>query len=416
MGKMVLMLSPDGELAQVDESLVAQAKAKGAKAVNHNARLLAKYADTIPAITGFGGGIVGLLAGGGTTAGAAAIPGALAGSAIGGGVGEAARIEAYRALGLPTPSTPGQYAGQVGHEAGLQGILGGLGEVPAMASRLIGRGFLTSAIKPGSEAALNAAESGRVAVGRPLTPWGKTGGEQISSNTARPAAELRGALAGADASGTLISRDALLARAWGLEEKAAKVPGSNIASRKLEQMRAVFESKYPEWLTPSQAQEVKRLADEELYAGQKLAKIRGAGSKLTATQGWNEAVGNDARGQLSSIPTYGPQISAANAQLSPQMRLLQDVQKAEGLNPRAGMTPAPQPFSLGGIRGTDLALAAAGGSGRVASRVGLGLTNPYFLMALRNTPRGAMLLQQLSQDPRAFQNMQTIAPPDATAP
>ena len=396
MGKMVLMTAPDGEMAQVDESLVPLAKSKGARVVNHNARLLAKYADTIPAITGFAGGLIGLVAGGGTTAGVGALPAMAGGSVAGGALGEVGRNEAYRALGLPVPRGAA-YAGDVANQGAWQGILGLAGAVPAGASRLVGRGFLTSAIKPGSEAALSAAESGRVPVGRPYTPWGSTGAEQIAKNTAGPAGDLGRAIAQADASGSLIDRDALLARALKLEETAQKVPGSNVAANKLEAMRAIFESKYPEWVTPSQAQEIKQLADHELYAATKLAKIRGAGSKLTAEQGWNEAVGNDSRQQLSSIPTYGRDISAANAQLSPQLRLLQDVQKAEGMNPRVGETPAPQPFSLGGIRGTDVALSAAGGSGRLASRIGLGMTNPYFLGTLMQTPRGLDLLRQLSQ-------------------
>lgn len=400
MGKMVLMTSPDGEMAQVDEALVPKAKAAGARVVAHNARLLARYADTIPAIAGFAGGLVGLVAGGGTTAGAAAIPGMAAGSVAGGALGEVGRNESYRALGLPVPQGAA-YAGDVANQAAWQGILGLAGDVPAGVSRLVGRGFLTSAIHPGSEAALNAAEAGRVPVGAPYTPWGSTGAEQIAKNVAPQMAERTPALAAADASGSLISRDALLNRAWALEEKAAKVPGSNLASRKLEQMRAVFESKYPEWLTPSQAQTVKQLADDELYNASKLAKVRGAGQKLTATQGWNEAVGNDARQEIANIPGYGRTIADANAKMAPQLNLLQDVLKAEGRNPRAGMTPAPQPFSLGGVKGTDLAMAAAGGSGRVASRLGLGLTNPYFLNVLMNTPRGLDLLRTLNS-PQAF--------------
>jgi hypothetical protein len=69
---------------------------------------------------------------------------------------------------------------------------------------------------------------------------------------------------------------------------------------------------------------------------------------------------------------------------------------------------------LGGVRGLDLATAAAGGSGRLASRVGLGMTHPALLNFLMNTPRGAMLWQQLQSDPRVFQNMQSVAPSDAT--
>lgn len=406
MGQQVLMVSPDGqEMVAVDESLVEALKAKGARPVRHNARLLAKYADMIPALAATAGGTIGLVAGGGPTAGAGAIPGAMAGGALGGGIGELGREAAYGMLNLPTPK-PMESLGNVAHEAGMGGILAGLAEVPTQAFRLAGRGLMTSAIKPGSEAALDAAEKGRVAVGRPFTPWGKTGAEQIAANTAPDAAKLGQALARADASGQLIPRAALMQRLKDVAAHADAMLNTDKVSKAIGKMTATFEGKYPDMLTPSQVQEIKKLADEAVYEGNKALKVL-PGKKLTADVAWNQAVGNDARGALSGIPTYGPDIARANANMGPQLRLLQDVQKSEGMDPRAGLTARPEPFHIGGMKGIDVASVATGGSGRLASRVGLGLTHPAVTHALYVLSQLApeYLRQQGGADPRVFQNV-----------
>lgn len=404
--KNVLMVSPDGEMAQVAPELVEAAKAKGARVISHNSRLLARYADTIPAITGFAGGLAGGLAAGGTTAGAAAIPGIAAGSAAGGAVGEGLRLMARHALGYPDP-TAGEAAGQILHEGGLQGLLGLVGEAPALVSRTIGRGLLTSAGKPSTEASLTAMEKGRVPVGAPLTPWGKTGAEQIAANVATPMRARNALLASADRSGMTISRDALLQRAADLAAQTDKELGSNLASRRIEKANEIFRSKYPDQLTPTQVQEIKQIADDIFYNVSKRMKINPT-TGGEAYRAWNEAVGNDARSALSNLPGVGRDISRYNAEVAPQLGLLNDIRAAEGLDPRAGITPAPRPFTLGGIKGTDVGLAAMGGSGRIASRAGLALTHPTTLQLLANAPRGTLAWIAL--------NRPELLPPEMAVP
>ena len=404
----VLMVSPDGEMAQVAPELVETAKSKGARVISHNSRLLAKYADTIPAITGFAGGLAGGLAAGGTTAGVAAIPGIAAGGAAGGAIGEGLRLAARHALGYPDPTAP-QAAGQVLHEGGMQGMLGLLGEVPAVGARLVGRGLLAASGKPATEASLTAMEAGRVTVGAPLTPFGKTGAEQIASNVARPLAARNALLDAADASGTMIPRDDLLRRATDLAAQADKELGSTLASRRIARATEIFKSKYPDQLTPTQAQEIKQIADDIFYkVSKRLKVIPTTGGE--AYRAWNEAVGNDARSALSNLPGVGADISRYNAEMSPQLGLLNDIKAAEGANPRAGITPPPQGMRIGGIKGTDIGMAAAGGSARVASRLGLLLTHPVTHQLLANSPRATLsflgLLRQEAASP-------TVAPPDA---
>ena len=407
----VLMVSPDGELAQVAPGIVEAAKANGARVISHNARIMAKFADTIPAITGFAGGLAGGLAAGGTTAGVAAIPGIALGGAAGGAVGEGLRLTARHALGYPDPSV-GEATGSVLHEGGLQGMLGLLGEVPAVGARMAGRGLLASSGKPATEASLTAMERGRVPVGAPLTPFGKTGAEQIASNVAIPLKARNALLGAADASGTMIPRDELLRRAADLAAQADKELGSTLASRRIAKAVEIFKSKYPEQLTPTQVQEIKQVADDIFYkVSKRLKTLPTTGGE--AYRAWNEAVGNDARSALSNLPGVGVDISRYNAEMSPQLGLLNDIRIAEGANPRAGITPPPQGMRIGGIKGTDVGMAAAGGSARVASRLGLLLTHPATHQLLANSPRAMLgLLALLRQEAAA----PTVAQPDALNP
>jgi hypothetical protein len=401
--KNVLMVSPDGEMAQVPPEMVETARKAGARVISHNSRLLAKYADTIPAIAGFAGGAMGLAAGGGTTAGVAALPGMALGSAAGGAVGEGLRLGVRHALGYPDPTVP-EVAGQVLHEGGLQGMLGIAGEVPALAVRAVGRGLLTSAGKPATEASLMAMEKGRVPVGRPMTPWGKTGAEQIAANVERPAAARNALLASADASGVTINRDALMQRAFDLAAETDKELGSTLASSRIAKANDIFRSKYPDELTPSQVQEIKRIADDIFYNVSKRMKINPT-TGGEAYRAWNEAVGNDARSALSNLPGVGADISRYNAEMAPQLGLLNDIRAAEGMNPRLGSAPAPRPLQLGGIKGMDVGMAAMGGSGRVASRAGLLLTHPVFQTLLMNSPRAAMeFLRSHGAEPDVLSN------------
>lgn len=76
--------------------------------------------NTIPAVAGAVGGVLGAGTGAFTGLGLGAAPGAVGGAAIGGEGGEAVRQLALRAIGAHAPETSGEAATQIGQEGGIQ--------------------------------------------------------------------------------------------------------------------------------------------------------------------------------------------------------------------------------------------------------------------------------------------------------
>lgn len=421
--KNVLMVSPDGEMAQVSPDMVEAARSKGARVISHNSRLLAKYADTIPSITGFAGALAGGILAGGSTAGAAALTGMAVGGLAGGSIGEVLRVGARSALGYPTPP-PAEVAGGVAREAGLQGMFGLLGGIPAGGSRVVGREFLKSAHRPETQMQLETIERSRVPVGPGAFPASKTGVGQINAALEAPGEKLLTYLDKADNATMLgqrftISRREVLSGLQSLYNETKRMATSsekaNVIKNVLDELKAG-----PERMKPSEVQKLKSDM-QELLAAQYQKSQGGSPVSLTpldaALNQARDAVAKGARGALESIGggkkgSLGWHIKQANTEMAPLLDLKPSVAWEEAgpiqaARPGTAVEPViqtlrgrtPSPLRLGLGRGVDVPLMMAGNNPQLASRIGLGLTHPGTLASLRATPQVAYAISRLLQEP-----------------
>lgn len=102
--------------------------------------------DALPAIGGTVGGIVGGIGGTAFGMGIGGVPGAVGGATLGGGAGEAARQMVNRVRGKEAPATPGEAAGDIALQGGINGAMEGVGQAvgPALVKggQAVYRGYL----------------------------------------------------------------------------------------------------------------------------------------------------------------------------------------------------------------------------------------------------------------------------------